>query len=284
MDLEHSYRLCKQITRREARNFYYAFITLPREKRRAIYAVYAFCREADDIADEDRPIKEKESRLEALRARLDRVQAREPQGGIDVALSDATVRFGIDLQDLAHVIDGVEMDLTVSRYETFADLQVYCYRVASAVGLSVLPILAGGRERLPAEARALGEKLGLGMQLANIVRDVAEDIAIDRIYIPQEDLRRFEVTEGMLREGVMDDHMRDLLSFESKRARGYIREGERVSRFLPRNARGCITLLARIYTRIMEEAEARGYDVFTERISLPTWEKICLILRAWLGR
>ncbi len=284
MDLEHSYRLCRQITRREARNFYYAFITLPTEKRQAIYSVYAFCREADDIADDNRPIEEKKTRLRELRERLQRAGAGNPLGGIDLALSDVLARFGIDFQDLAHVIDGVQMDLTISRYETFGDLQVYCYRVASAVGLSVLPILAGGRERLPGEARALGEKLGLGMQLGNIVRDVAEDIMIDRVYIPQEDLRRFEVTEEMLREGVLNDRMRNLLSFESKRALGYMREGESVSKFLPRNARGCIKLLAGTYTRILEMAEARNYDVFKERLSLSRAEKIRLILRTWFGR
>jgi len=284
MDLERSYRLCQRITRREAKNFYYAFITLPREKRRAIYAVYAFCREADDIADADSSIDEKKSKLGVLRTRLERAQAGDPQGGIDIALSDAIMLYGIDPQDLAHVIDGVEMDLVISRYETFPDLQIYCYRVASAVGLSVLPILAGGGERLPVEVREAGEKLGLGMQLANIVRDVAEDIAIDRVYIPQEDLRRFQVSEEMLHHGVMNDDMRRLLSLESERARKYMREGERVSEFLPRNARGCITLLSRIYTRILEMAEVRDYDVFKERLSLSIGEKILLILRTWLGR
>jgi len=284
MDLDRSYRLCQRITRREAKNFYYAFITLPRKKRRAIYAVYAFCREVDDIADADSSIDEKKSKLGVLRTRLERAQAGDPQGGIDIALSDAIMRYGIDPQDLAHVIDGVEMDLVISRYETFPDLQIYCYRVASAVGLSVLPILAGGGERLPVEVREAGEKLGLGMQLANIVRDVAEDIAIDRVYIPQEDLRRFQVSEEMLHHGVMNDDMRRLLSLESERARKYMREGERVSEFLPRNARGCITLLSRIYTRILEMAEVRDYDVFKERLSLSIGEKILLILRTWLGR
>jgi len=281
MDLATSYRLCQKITRREAKNFYYAFITLPREKRRAIYAVYAFCREADDIADAVSTIEEKSSKLDALRSRLGRACSGDPQGGADIALADTIARFGIDPKDLSHVIDGVEMDLVTSRYETFADLQIYCQRVASAVGLSVLPILAGGGGRLPAEAREAGETLGLGMQLANIVRDVAEDITIDRVYIPQADLRRFQVTEEMLREGTMNDSMRALLSFESKRALSYMHEGEHVSEYLPRNARGCIMILSRIYTRILEMAEARNYDVFKERLSLSSRQKVALILRTW---
>ncbi|HDL85031.1 MAG TPA: phytoene synthase, partial [Candidatus Acetothermia bacterium] len=218
------------------------------------------------------------------RSRLDQASTGDPQGGIDIALADAIARYGIDPQDLEHVIDGVEMDLVISRYETFSDLQAYCYRVASAVGLSVLPILAGGADRLPRKARDAGEKLGLGMQLANIVRDVAEDIAIDRVYIPQEDLRRFEVTEGMLRDGAMNDQMRDLLSFESERALHYMRTGRSVSKFLPRNARGCIVLLAEIYTRILRIARARDYDVFKKRLSLPTGEKMLLILHTWFER
>jgi len=281
MDLERSYRLCQRITRHEAKNFYYAFITLPREKRRAIYAVYAFCREADDIADADSSIEEKKIQLDKLRARLDGACVGDPQGGTDIALSDAITRFAIDSQDLAHVIDGVEMDLVISRYETFPDLQLYCYRVASAVGLSVLPILAGGGERLPAEAREAGEMLGLGMQLANIVRDVAEDIAINRVYLPQEDLRCFGVSEEMLRVGKMNEKMRDLLSFESERAKSYMREGKHVSEFLPRNARRCIALLETIYTRILEMAATRGYDVFRERLALSSRQKIGLILRTW---
>jgi len=284
MDLRASYRLCQEITKREAKNFYYAFITLPRAKRRAIYAVYAFCREADDIADANGPIEEKKTKLDRLRERLVRASERNSGDGIDIALSDAIERYGIDPQDLAHVIDGVEMDLSISRYETFEDLRAYCYRVASAVGLSVLPILAGGAGLLPDEARVLGERLGLGMQLANIVRDVGEDIAIDRVYIPQEDLRRFQVTEDMLREGRMNDRLRGLLAFESERALRYMREGRKVAEFLPRNARGCIVLLAEIYTRIMKMAKDRDYDVFSERLSLPTSEKLLLIMRSWAVR
>jgi len=120
-----------------------------------------------------------------------------------------------------------------------------------------------------------------GVQLANIVRDVAEDIAIDRVYLPQEDLRRFGVTDEMLRVGRMNDKIRDLLSFESERAKSYMREGKHVSEFLPRNARRCIALLGTIYTRILEMAATRGYDVFQERLSLSSRQKVGLILRTW---
>jgi 15-cis-phytoene synthase len=282
MDLESSYRLCQQITRREAKNFYYAFITLPQRERRAIYAVYAFCREADDIADSNADIEEKCVELDRLRKRLAVSAAGDPQQPPDVALSDAIARYSIDPQDLAHVVDGVEMDLSITRYETFSDLSIYCYRVASAVGLSVLPILAGGKH-LSGDARKAGETLGLGMQLANIVRDVAEDIERDRVYLPQEDLQRFGVKEETLLSGAMNQEMRELIAFEIERSRNYISQGRRVADYLPRRSRSCPILLATIYSRILDMAEARDYDVLSERLSLSTTEKLLLILRAWAG-
>lgn len=284
MDLESSYRLCQHITRREAKNFYYAFVTLPREKRRAIYAVYAFCREADDIADNDLPLEEKKGGLKDLRSRLYSASANDPQMQADLALADAIGRFGIDPGDLAHVLDGVEMDLVISRYKYFEDLQVYCSRVASAVGQSVLPILAGGAEKVSLKMRDLGEKLGLGMQLANIVRDVAEDIRIDRLYLPLEDLRRYEVTEQMIIDGVMNDQVKQLLSFEISRALNYLRQGEQVSYLLPRNAQGCIRLLSSIYTAIMKLAISRDYDVFKQRLALSSLHKLRLLAQTWLKR
>jgi len=282
-ELRAAYDACSRITRREAKNFYFAFITLPRRKRRAIYAIYAFCREADDIADGDTPLVEKINALTRLRERLAAVTAGEPQTLVDYALFDTTVRFSVDPKNLSLVIDGVEMDLTLSRYATFTDLRLYCHLVASAVGLSVLPILAHRRGRgLPEEAHKFGEALGLGMQLANIVRDVAEDIERDRIYIPLEDLKRFNLAEEDLKEGRMNEHMRALLAFEIERARDYLGEGRKLLTYLPRHARGCPSLLAEIYSRVLDLIEERDYDVLSSRVSLPTREKLILTLRTWV--
>jgi len=281
--LRAAYDACSRITRREAKNFYFAFITLPRRKRRAIYAIYAFCREADDIADGDTPLVEKINALTRLRVRLAAVTAGEPQTLVDYALFDTTVRFSVDPGCLSLVIDGVEMDLTLSRYATFTDLRLYCYLVASAVGLSVLPILAHRRGRgLPEEAHKFGEALGLGMQLANIVRDVAEDMHRERVYIPGEDLERFSVTEEMLRASVANEKVRALLAFEVERARGYLQEGKGLLTHLPRHSRGCPALLAALYSRILDRIEERDYDVFSSRVSLSTREKLALTLRAWV--
>lgn len=281
--LKGAYEACSTITRQEARNFYFAFITLPRAKRRAIYAIYAFCREADDIADGDADLVEKIDAFTRLRKRLTAVIEGKPQTLTDLALSDAIVRFSVDPDHLVQVINGVEMDLTVLRYETFTDLHLYCHLVASAVGLSVLPILAHRRGwRLTREVENLGEALGLGLQLANIVRDVAEDIERNRIYIPLEDLERFAVTEKMLRTGETNEEVRALLAFEIERARSYIREGEKLIDHLPRHARGCPMLLAAIYSRILDRIETKGYDVFSARVSLSTKEKLILTFRTWV--
>ncbi len=281
--LKKAYEACLTITRQEARNFYFAFITLPRAKRRAIYAVYAFCREADDIADGDADLVEKINAFTRLRKRLAAIVEGKPQTLTDIALYDTIVRFSVDPDYLVQVINGVEMDLTVLRYQTFTDLHVYCHLVASAVGLAVLPILAHRRGwSLSREVENLGEDLGVGLQLANIVRDVAEDIERNRIYIPLEDLERFAVTEEMLRTGETNEDVRALLAFEIERARGYIRKGERLIDHLPRHARGCLMLLAAIYSRILDRIETKDYDVFSVRVSLSTREKLILTLRTWI--
>lgn len=283
-NLKAAYRTCTRLTRREAKNFYFAFLTLPREKRRAIYAVYAFCRQADDIADSTGEIPAKRLALEKLRARLQQAAAGAPQCPADLALADAIARFTIEPADLAHVIDGVELDLSVSRYADFEELRRYCQLVASAPGLAVLPILAHGRSEkaITKEDRKRATALGIGMQLANIVRDVAEDIARNRIYLPQEDLERFGVSEANLRERKAAETLRGLVAFESARAREYLREGERLLARLPRRSRGCPALLAAIYSRILNHIEANNYDVFAVRVSLSTLEKVWLMLRTWV--
>lgn len=282
--LKAAYRECTRLTRRRAKNFYYAFLSLPRRKRRAIYAVYAFCRQADDIADSAGETPAKRLALEKLRARLQQAAAGAPQCHADLALADAIARFTIEPADLAHVIDGVELDLTVSRYADFEELSHYCHLVASAVGLAVLPILYDGHKGnvITQQDRDLATTLGIGMQLVNIVRDVREDIARDRIYLPREDLERFGVTEDDLRKAEASKALRELVTFESVRARKFLREGERLLTRLPRRSRGCPALLAALYSRILDQIRQRDYDVLTVRVSLSSWEKGCLMLHTWV--
>ena len=278
--LKAAYRACARLTRRRAKNFYYAFLGLPRDKRRAVYAVYAFCRQADDIADGPEEIPAKRLALKKLRSRLLQAVSGEPQCSVDLALSDAIARFAVEPADLAHVIDGVESDLSVSRYADFEELRRYCELVASAPGLAVLPILADGRrERGIAEQdRDAATALGIGMQLTNIVRDVSEDTARGRIYLPQEDLERFGVPENDLKKPEASKALRELVAFESGRARTFLREGERLLTRLPRRSRRCPALLIALYSRVLDRIRQRGYDVLGAPATLSTREKVCLLL------
>jgi len=278
--LAAAYREAARRARAAASNFYYAFLSLPEYKRRSIYAIYAFCREADDVADGPGPLSEKKGDLSELRARLEGATSGSPEDGIELAIADTISRFSVDPADLSSVIDGVEMDLVKSRYPTFKELSGYCYRVASAVGLAVLPVLNGGP--VDRRVREKGIDLGIGLQLANIVRDVAEDGARDRIYLPQEDLARFGVTEEEVLSGKVSDRMRDLLAFEAARARERIERGITLAADLPRHARPFPLFLGRVYEKILDRIEASGYDVFSISHSVSSSEKVYLLLSSYL--
>ncbi len=262
-------REAARITRREAKNFYIAFLTLPREQRLGIYALYAFFRRADDIADGPGALGEKEEAL----ARLRRGISAPGDDPVLVALDWARWRFSIPEELLEAVLRGVEMDLERTRYATFGDLEEYCWHVAAAVGLAVLRVLGA-----PPEADAPGERFGIGMQLVNIVRDVKEDLSRGRVYIPQEELARFGVTEEALIEGRITPGIRSLLSSLAERAEGYLREVNRLLPLVPPRGRPCIGILARVYGRLLRRIGERGFDVFRERVSLEGWEKVWLLL------
>src|SRR6516165_2572935 len=194
---DSDYARCAEITRRASSNFYYAFMLLPRERRRALYSVYAFCRFVDDIADED-GIDNAPAMLARWRDELDKVFGGAPSRAISRALSENVCRFNIPRQYFEEVIDGVEMDLTRRRYVTFDDLCLYCRRVASAVGLICIEIF-GYRNQ---STRVYAERLGVAFQLTNIIRDVSEDARRGRIYLPLEDLARFKVSEAEILDSV----------------------------------------------------------------------------------
>lgn len=262
-----AYERCREIVKARAKNFAYAFIFLPDEKRRALDAIYAFCRIADDLADEDtRPLDERRRRLEALSARL---RDAKPLACADEelvlsAVLDAARRFHVRSEDLDLVVQGCLQDLTVTRYATWSDLRDYCFKVASAVGLACLEVF-----EYEGPAREPGIDLGLAMQLTNIVRDVTEDAARDRIYLPLADLVRFQVSERALLAGERTQAVRDLLAFEAARARELFASAERLYPLIrDRRARACPRTLASLYLALLDEIERRDFDVFTERASL----------------
>ncbi|MDA1036063.1 MAG: presqualene diphosphate synthase HpnD [Chloroflexi bacterium] len=277
VDLKAAYNECQVITRREARNFYYAFVTLPKQRRRAIYAAYAFGRIADDIADGDGLIETKTQSLAGLRDSLHTALTGNPSGPVMTALADVATTYDIPEHLFAQIIDGVEMDLTKSRYANFGELREYCYRVASVVGLVSTQIFGYRDEK----AKEYAVDLGLAMQLTNIMRDVKEDAERDRVYIPQDEMARFDVTEAQLQAGIIEDNFLALMRFQSERARSYFDSGARLFPLLNPRSRSCAVGLHHLYSSLLDRIEKRGYDVFGERVSLPTWQKLKLTVLLW---
>ena len=272
-ELSAAYRHCQALTKREAKNFYYGFMLLPARQRRAIYAAYAFARECDDIVDAGLPVKEASARLAAQRELLDRCLAGSPQGPVFLALADAVRRYGIPHEYFYRLIEGVEADLTVSRYATFEDLKRYCYLVASIVGLISIEIFGydGG-----AVARGHAADLGIALQLTNILRDVQEDLQRDRVYLPEDELVRFGYRADFLRQEVANEAFHKLMAFQVARAELYFEQGRSLLPYLPRRARACVSVMAGIYHTILEDISRRPETILRQRVSLGTGQKLAL--------
>ena len=277
-DTEAAYAICQAITREGAKNFYYAFLTLPNEKRKAIYAAYAFCRVADDIADDENMAVDRVAALSTLRETLLESYEGNARGAVFSALSDAAQRYSIPEKYFDDVIKGVEMDLHKSRYATFEELREYCYYVASAVGLICIEIF----EYTDPKAIEHAIDLGIAMQLTNIMRDVAEDAANGRIYLPKEDMDRFGYTEEELMAGVNNQSFRSLMAFEAARARDYFERGRMLYPLLDRRSRACPETLESVYSRLLDRMEAEDFPVFEKRVSISRASKIALVARLWL--
>ena len=281
-ELELAYADCRNITRREAKNFYYAFVTLPPAKRKAIYAAYAFCRYCDDSVDEAASPEARLSALASLQNNLEQAYQGRPATPVFLALSDAADRYAIPQEYFSEIIRGVESDLVKTRYQDFDELREYCYRVASVVGLVCLQIFQYHPQD-GAAARELAIDLGLAMQLTNIMRDVREDWSMGRVYLPQDEMARFGYTEEQLADGVRNDAFVQLLRFQGQRARGYFRSGFRLLPYLSRRSRICPAALGAIYSRVLDRIEDSGYDVLSERrIALSGSEKARIAARAWM--
>lgn len=268
-------------------NFYYSFLVLPARKRRAIVAVWDFCRAVDDAVDEIEPGPGMKVRaaaeLESWRAELDACYGQgrhegRPRTSQGAALEEFVREFNLPKSPFNDLIDGVAMDLAHAQYPTFDALEQYCRRVASTVGLVCVEIF-GYRD---SRARDYAINLGIALQLTNIIRDVAADLAQGRIYLPTEDLQRFAVTEDALRAGAVTPQIRALLEFECARARDYY---ARASRALPSvDARSLVAaeIMGGIYFEILQRIERAGYDVFRERIRVPRPYRALIALRLWM--
>jgi 15-cis-phytoene synthase len=255
-----------RITRREAKNFAYGIMVLPRPKRQAIAAIYAFARRVDDAADGPEPPEEKRAALEELRAALDS----EPRDAVFVALADARERFGIPREPLAALVDGGLQDLEQATYADFGELRGYCEKVAGAVGLACLPVY-GSTDTGHAET------LGIALQLINIIRDVAEDRRLGRVYLPQDELTRFAVNRLE-----PSPEFRELMAFQAQRARAHLAEGLRLLDTLDRRSALCVRTFAGLYRATLDRIEASGFDVFGEKVRLATPQKLAVVARGLL--
>jgi phytoene synthase len=252
-----------RITRREAKNFAYGIMVLPREKRRAIAAIYAFARRVDDVADGELPLDEKRTELEAL---LDGLDA-PPSGAMFVALADARARFGIPRDALSKLVDGGVQDLEQTRYDTFDELRNYCEHVAGAVGVACIAVYGSDDvER--------ANTLGIALQLINIMRDVQEDAELGRVYLPQDELQRFGVDD--LRH---TPQFVELMRFQAQRARAHLDEGLRLLDSLDRRSALCVATFAGLYRGQLDRMEANDFDVFDKSCRLSTREKLGVVAR-----
>jgi 15-cis-phytoene synthase len=285
IEIERAYERCEQITRRAAANFYYGIRLLPRSKRQAMSAVYAFARRVDDIGDDglDRDtqiaaLTEERRRLSVLRA--DDVTLPPIDEQIDpviLALSHARLHYDLPLEALELLIDGVELDVLGSRYETFDELVSYCRAVAGSIGRLCLAIFTEGQAN---GAAPLADELGVAMQLTNILRDIREDYLRGRVYLPAEDLRRFGCEDPTaLGEG----DAAALIRFEADRARQWFDSGLRLLEQLDPRSAACVLAMTGIYRSILERIEQEPAAVLRGRISLGPWEKTWVAARSLMG-
>ena len=279
LNLESAYDICRNITRREAKNFYYAFLTLPATKRRAIYAAYAFCRHCDDSVDEAISTNAKLKALTELQINLDLTYSGNASSPVYVALADVAQRYAIPQDYFQEIIIGVKSDLVKDRFQNFEELKGYCYSVASVVGLICLHIF--GYEDDTAKEYAVD--LGLAMQLTNIIRDVREDLDMGRVYLPQDELVQFGYTEKDLKNGVRNEAFIELMQFQSQRARKYFEQGFKLLPYLSRRSRACPAVLGALYSNVLDRIEASDYDVLESRVALSAPQKVVITAKTWLG-
>jgi phytoene synthase len=294
--LSHAYAVCRGVARRAAKNFYYGFLVLPSEKRNALCAVYAFMRHADDISDDPTlaPADKKQKLNDWLQAARQVFTGQATDDPVLMALADAQQKFKVPIDLFEKLVYGTSLDLEIPPASaeapailctTFEDLKQYCYYVASVVGLVCIHIF--GYEDKKAEI--LAEDCGLAFQLTNIIRDVKEDAAMGRIYIPEIDLGLVGLNAANFSSTALADsaavgQLRPALEYEADRARKFYESGKWLIELVHEDSRGALWVLVEIYSRLLKKIADRNYDVFTERVSLSTWEKLRVLARGFVLR
>jgi phytoene synthase len=274
--LPGSYAYCERLARREAANFYHAFRFLPRPQRHAMCALYAFLRVTDDLCDGPGNPARKRAALAQWRRGLDLALAGNYSHRLHAAFHHTIEIHAIPREYLAAVLDGVDMDATPVVYSTFSDLYRYCYRVASAVGLACIHIWGFQDD----QAKLYAENAGIAYQLTNILRDLGEDAARGRVYLPLEDLHRFGYpVEGLLR-AELDDRFRALMRFQVERARSYYLAAQPLAKLLFPPGKAVFQVMTRTYSGLLDAIERRHYDVFSSRVRLTLGRKLWLAAQA----
>jgi 15-cis-phytoene synthase len=287
-----AYSVCRGITRSQAKNFYYGFLVLPKRKRQALCAVYAFMRRCDDIADDPSlSARDRRQRLDTWVNAFHAAQAGFPSDdAILLAVTDAQRRFHVPLGLLDALAFGTAMDVEENsdqssparpiQYGSFKDLERYCYNVASVVGLVCIRIFG----YTDPAAEPLAEKCGLAFQLTNIIRDVKEDAALGRVYLPEEDLERFGISSTELANPLDPARIRPLLELQAERARECYGAGEELINFVAEDSQPALWVLITIYRSLLEKIARLNYDVFSRRVSLSVREKLVILAKGFFKR
>jgi phytoene synthase len=270
---------CQDKAAKSGSSFYYSFLFLPKTKREAITALYAFCREVDDVVDECKETSIARTKLAWWRNEIHQLYQNNPQHPVTKALNDVIRTYHLDQEHFIEIIDGMEMDLDQNRYTDFKQLQLYCYRVASVVGLLSAQIFGFSNRKTLKYAH----DLGMAFQLTNIVRDVGEDARRDRIYIPLDELEKFGVTESDILNGKSSEHLQALLNFQIERAEGFY---DRALKTLPtedKKLQRTGLIMTAIYRTLLREIKASGSEqVLHSRISLTPLRKLYLAWTTWV--
>ena len=270
---------CQEKTARSGTSFYYSFLFLPPERRRAITALYAFCREVDDVVDETSDAQLAATKLAWWRVEIGNLFAGNPQHPVTQALSPHLRPFGLTQDKLSDIIDGMEMDLTQTRYLDWPNLERYCYRVASVVGLLAASIF-GYRE---ARTLEYAKNLGLAFQLTNIIRDVGEDARKNRIYLPMADMKEFGVPAADILQSKETPEFQRLMSFQAARAREYYEKAMQALPAEDRKPQRPGLIMAAIYRTLLDEIERDGFRVLTRRTSLTPLRKFWIAWKTWIS-
>ncbi len=279
--IETSYANCRSVAKTRARNFYYSFLPLSRERRDAMCAIYAFMRWSDDLADDaDTPAEQRQAAIACWRGRVrGALEGQSAEGLVLPAFRDTVERFSIPHDYFFALLDGMERDLSDRAYETFDELYQYCYQAASVVGMTTIHVLGfEGNSAIP-----LAEKCGIAFQLTNILRDISVDAQMGRVYFPSTELRDFglsrdEVLEGELESG--DARFQRFMAFQWQRADSYYKESADLLPLISPSGQPSLWAMVAIYRGLLQRIRSTGYDVLDRHVSLPTWKKLWILAQA----